>query len=85
VSRAGRSAVFSRPPRREALAADLRQLRVDAAARHTELDLLVAALRDHVRDLRIERERLLAEIARLRDDARRNSARWLHHGSKPNR
>jgi hypothetical protein len=77
--------VPARPPWREDLAAEVRQLRANARARYSEVDLLVAALRDHVRDLQIERTRLRAEIRRLRDDARRESATWLRRGSKPNR
>ncbi len=67
------------------LAVEARMLRDEARARYGEVDLLVAALRDHVKDLRIERDRLLTEVARLRDDARRTSAAWLSRGAKPNR
>ncbi|MGE5596616.1 MAG: hypothetical protein ACM3S1_11355 [Hyphomicrobiales bacterium] len=74
-----------RPWRRRDLAAELRELRERAQARYSEADLLVAALRDHIRDLQIERDRLLAELARLRDEARRANATWLWRGSKQNR
>lgn len=85
MTRHGGAVVLARRPWDEGLVADVQQLRRDAEARHTEVDLLVATLRDHVRDLRIERERLRAEIARLRDDARRESSHWLWRGAKPNR
>jgi hypothetical protein len=68
-----------------ALAVEARMLRDEARARYGEVDLLVAALRDHVKDLRIERDRLLTEVAHLRDDARRTGATWLSRGVKPNR
>lgn len=70
---------------RSALAYEARQLREQATARYSEVDLLVAALREHIQDLRIERDRLLSEVARLRDDARRGASAWLGRGSKPNR
>ena len=70
---------------RSALAVEARMLRDEARARVGEVDLLVAALRDHINDLRIERDRLLTEVAHLRDDARRTSAAWLSRGTKPNR
>ena len=70
---------------RSALALEARTLREEARARYGEVDLLVAALRDHINDLRIERDRLLTEVAHLRDDARRTGATWLSRGAKPNR
>lgn len=70
---------------RRVLALEARVLREEAQARYTEVDLLVAALRDHIKDLRFERDRLLTEVAHLRDDARRNSAAWLWRGAKENR
>lgn len=70
---------------RRVLALEARVLREEAQARYTEVDLLVAALRDHIKDLRLERDRLLTEVAHLRDDARRNSAAWLWRGAKENR
>ncbi len=72
-------------PSRDQVAAEIRALQLDARRRYTEVDLLVAALRDHIRDLQAERDRLRAEIDRLQDDARRQSATWLWRGSKPNR
>jgi len=70
---------------RSALAVEARALREEARSRYGEVDLLVAALRDHIADLQIERDRLLTEVARLRDDARRTGAGWLLRGAKPNR
>ncbi|MCC6381049.1 MAG: hypothetical protein IT304_00995 [Dehalococcoidia bacterium] len=61
------------------------QLRADAVVRYAEVDLLVAALRDHVRDLQAERDELLRQVAQLRDEARRERARWLGRGLKPPR
>ncbi|MCE7928930.1 MAG: hypothetical protein HUU30_04865 [Burkholderiaceae bacterium] len=70
---------------RQVLAHEARRLREEALARYSEVDLLVAALRDHIKDLRLERDRLLTEMARLRDDARRQSSAWLWRGAKENR
>jgi hypothetical protein len=66
-------------------AAELRSLRREAEARYGEVHLLAAALQEHLDDLRIERDRLLTQVAALRDDARRDHAGWLHRGLKPNR
>jgi len=70
---------------RTALAMEARMLRDEARARYGEVDLLVAALRDHIKDLRVERDRLLSEVARLRDDARRTGSLWFSRGAKANR
>lgn len=67
------------------LAADARRLREDAQARYTEVDLLVAALRDHVRDLQIERDRLRAELDEARLHAGLATSPWLWRGMKPAR
>jgi hypothetical protein len=67
------------------LAIEVASLRSAAEAGYSEVDLLVAALREHIQDLRQERDRLLAEVAHLRDDARRSNAGWLWRGSKENR
>ena len=64
------------------LATDARRLREDAQARFGEVDLLVAALRDHVRDLQVERDRLSAELDELRNAAHLNAANWLWRGMK---
>ncbi len=60
-------------------------LRADAELRYGEVDLLVAALRDHAQDLRHERDVLLSEVARLRDDVRKARSPWLERGLKGNR
>jgi hypothetical protein len=66
-------------------AIEVRRLREEARSRYGEVDLLVAALRDHVRDLQAERDALRAELA-VRDEAtRRAGATWLWRGSKANR
>ncbi|MGK2966229.1 MAG: hypothetical protein ACSLFM_11585 [Tepidiformaceae bacterium] len=64
---------------------DIRRLRADAERAYSETDLVVAALRDNIRDLRIERDRLEAELTRLRDEVRRTNTPWLARGTKPNR
>ena len=61
------------------------RLRADAETRYGEVDLLVAALREHIDDLRLERDRLLRDVARMRDDLRRERATWLDRGMKPSR
>ena len=76
--------LVSREPARQALAVEAARLRADAESRYGEVDLLVVTLRDHIQDLKIERNRLLTELSRLRDDARRNSSPWLARGSKTN-
>lgn len=64
------------------LATDARRLREDAQARYGEVDLLVAALRDHVRDLQLERDRLRAELDELRSASNLSAASWLWRGMK---
>ena len=68
-----------------ALADDARRLREEAQRRYGEVDLLVAALRDHVRDLQMERDRLRAELERLSTQSRLNSSDWMWRGMKPAR
>lgn len=68
-----------------ALIYDIRRLRQDARRSYAEVDLVIAALRDNLRDLRIERDRLEREVERLRDDLRRTNTPWLARGTKPNR
>jgi hypothetical protein len=53
---------------RESIRDEILRLRRDAERRYTEMDLLVAALNDHIADLRSERDRLVAELSRLRAD-----------------
>ena len=36
----------------------------------------------HIRDLQLERDELLREVARLRDETRRATAEWLPRGMK---
>lgn len=64
---------------------DLGRLRREAAERYTEVDLLVAAMREHIEDLRRERDQLLAELERHRDELRRRQSPWLARGQKPPR
>lgn len=64
---------------------DLRRLREDAERSYGEVDLVIAALRDNLRDLRIERDRLESEVLRLEDDLRRANTAWLARGTKANR
>jgi chromosome segregation ATPase len=70
-------------------AAELREL---AQTRYSEVDLLVAALREHITDLRKERDRLVAELDRsrqleesLQDENRRLNSQWMWRGLKPPR
>ena len=75
---------------RQDLAGETAELRRLAEARYSEVDLLVAALREHIRDLRAERDRLVAELDRTRQDhehlaesLRLSATTWLERGSKP--
>lgn len=68
--------------RREEFAREAALIRREAAARVTEMDLLVAALRDHIRDLRAERDRLLAEVQEMREQARLLTSPWFARGAK---
>ena len=75
---------------RERVSQELEELRGDAAARYTEVDLLVAAFREHIDDLRSERDFLRDEVARLstRIDSLEHSTpapAWLLRGVKPPR
>ena len=66
------------------IATEIRVVREQAVARVTEMDLLVAALRDHVRDLQAERDILRAELAHA--NARTIAdAMQLLRGQKANR
>lgn len=65
--------------------AEAERLHAVAATRYREVDLLVAAMREHIRDLQAERDRLLSEVAALRDNARRGTAAWLVRGQHPQR
>jgi hypothetical protein len=56
--------VISVPARdRGEIATEIRLVRERAVARVSEMDLLVAALRDHVRDLQAERDYLRTQLA----------------------
>ncbi|MCA9845345.1 MAG: hypothetical protein KC491_11875 [Dehalococcoidia bacterium] len=68
-------------------AAELREV---AQSRYSEVDLLVAALREHIADLRAERDRLVSELERsretetdLREEQRRLTSDWMWRGVKP--
>ncbi|GAB4329509.1 MAG: hypothetical protein Kow0010_13860 [Dehalococcoidia bacterium] len=80
------------PDVRERLAREVHELRAGAVARYTEVDLLVAALREHIEDLRAERDHLRAELAYLQrrlvtaeEAARIANTTWLVRGIKPPR
>jgi hypothetical protein len=62
--------------------AEIRQLRAEARARVSEVDLLVAALQDHIKDLRAERDWLRAELEHSRARQELAEAAWLHRGLK---
>lgn len=61
---------------------EIRRLRAEAQARVGEVDLLVAALQDHIKDLQAERDWLRAELARTRSAHEIAGASWLHRGLK---
>ena len=70
------------PSRRHDVAAEVRLVREEAERRYTETDLLVAVLRDHVRDLQAERDRLRMELDAMREARRLQLADWLWRGTK---
>jgi hypothetical protein len=70
------------PSQRYTTALEVRRLRGDAQSRYTEVDLLVAALREHVRDLRAERDALRAQLVRAAEERRLESSSWLWRGMK---
>ncbi len=72
-------------PSNAELAAEIRAVREQATARVTEVDLLVAAMRDHIRDLQDERDYLRAELAKAREAVRLANASWMQRGVKGNR
>lgn len=67
------------------IAAEVHRVRLEAQARYTEVDLLVATLRDHIRDLRHERDVLRAQLERTREVTHLASTPWLPRGMKPPR
>ncbi|MCC7364627.1 MAG: hypothetical protein IT303_09660 [Dehalococcoidia bacterium] len=85
MSKHTRALALHRPRRNESPAEELHRLREAAERRYTEVDLHVAALKEHIRDLQVEREALLAEVGRLREEAARDDATWLWRGLKPPR
>jgi len=72
-------------PSNAELAAEIRFVREQAVARVTEVDLLVAALRDHIADLQAERDFLRLELARAHEAVRIANASWMQRGAKANR
>ena len=67
------------------LADEIRRVREQAVSRVTEVDLLVAAMRDHIKDLQQERDWLRAELARVHSAHALSTATWLPRGQKANR
>jgi F0F1-type ATP synthase membrane subunit b/b' len=68
---------------------EIARLRQDAERRYTEMDLLVAALNDHIADLRAERDRLVddlrrarAELDALREESSLLREAWFLRGHK---
>jgi hypothetical protein len=72
-------------PARSDIQHELRLVREQAVARVTEVDLLVAALRDHIKDLQAERDWLRGELARVHEAHRLAGAAWMQRGQKDNR
>lgn len=81
----GRLAPLPAAYRGDAVAAEVRRVRIEAQARYTEVDLLVATLRDHIRDLRFERDALRTQLARNNEASTLASTAWLPRGMKPPR
>ena len=77
--------MISLPARSGDIATEIRLVREQAVARVSEVDLLVAALRDHIVDLRAERDWLRAELARVNEARALSGAVWLQRGQKANR
>ena len=67
------------------IAAEIRLVREQAVARVSEVDLLVGALRDHIRDLQAERDFLRTELAKATTVQGLANATWLQRGQKANR
>ncbi len=86
MSHGPRSLVLSSAPARRDVPAEAAALRREAETRVTEVHLLVAALQEHIQDLRVERDRLLDEVAFLRQEVGRAEARgFFQRGLKLNR
>ena len=73
------------PARSGDISTEIRLVREQAVARVSEVDLLVVALRDHIRDLQNERDFLRAELARAHEARALSGAVWLQRGQKGNR
>ena len=86
MSHGSRSLVLARGPGpRRDVALEAAELRREVQSRYTEVDLLVAALHEHIEDLRLERDRLREEVAFLREEAVRAEARgFFQRGLKLN-
>ena len=86
MSHGPRSLVLSLPSQRRDVASEAAALRREAETRVTEVHLLVAALQEHIQDLRLERDRLRDEVAFLRSEVGRAEARgFFQRGLKLNR
>lgn len=77
------SALVAVRPGREGIATEVRRIREAAEVRYSEVDLLVATLKDHIRDLQRERDYLRAQLATSQEARRLESATWLQRGQKP--
>lgn len=81
-----RSLAVLSPSRQHDIPAEAARLRREVERRAREAELLAAALRDHIADLRAERDELAAEVERLREQARRRDIDpFLWRGFKPPR
>jgi hypothetical protein len=74
--------VLARPGRGD-IATEVRRIREAAQVRYSEVDLLVATLKDHIRDLQRARDSLRAQLAVSEEARRLESATWLRRGQKP--
>jgi hypothetical protein len=81
-----RSLAVVSPVRQHDIGAEAARLRREVERRAREAELLAVALRDHIADLRAERDELAAEVERLREQARRRDIDpFLWRGLKPPR
>lgn len=84
--KAHRSLTVVSPSRQHDIATEAGRLRREAERHALEAQLLATALRDHIADLRAERDELAAEVNRLRDQLRRRDIDpFLWRGFKPPR
>ena len=83
--------LISLPPEaRERVSREIEALQQDTTAPYTEVDLLVAAFREHIDDLRSESDFLRDEVARLHErlaalERMATPPAWLWRGIKPPR